>query len=112
MCAAGICPGELQHSSDSDGCHEMPMDHSGSPHKHAPGQDGCSTHHHPNTNVVKADNLLQFQLTSASYTIAADVLGASIRFMAFNANACSLGGLPPPPTLGASPHQRVSILRV
>jgi hypothetical protein len=112
MCAAGVCPNELQHSSDPDGCDQMPLDHSDGPQNHTTHHPDCATHHHPNTNIVKADNVPQFQLASAGHGTTNDALSLSGHSFASSCTAFSLSGLAPPPTLGTPLHTRVSVLRI
>lgn len=104
MCAAGICPGELQYSSDSDGCGQMPMGHANYPQKH------CSTHH-PNTTVVKTDKLPSLHLQGTGYVLASNLISQSLYENSVNSTAVSLSGLAPPPTLSAL-NLRASILRI
>ena len=112
LCAAGICPNELQHSSSSDDCDQMPMRHSDYPQKHVPENHDCSMHHHPSVNIVKADNLPQFQLASMGRINAHDLLADSTRVMALSVAAFSLSDLAPPPTLRNTLHQQTSVLRI
>jgi hypothetical protein len=112
MCAAGICPSELQHSSDPDGCDQMPMGHSDSPQNQENHHPDCSTHHHPDTDIVRAENVPQFQLASAGHRTANEALSPSARVLSANRTVFSLSGLAPPPTLGTPVHSRISVLRI
>ena len=112
MCAAGICPNELQHSASDDNCDRMPMGHSDYPQKHVPENHDCSMHRHPNVNVVKADNLPQFQLSSTGHINLSDLLVNSTHVMAFGLAAFSLSDLAPPPTLRSPLYQQISVLRI
>lgn len=112
MCAAGICPNELQHSASHDNCDQMPMGHSDYPQKHVPENHDCSMHHHPNVNVVKADNLPQFQLSSTGYINVNDLLFNSSQVMAFSLAAFSLSDPAPPPPLRSPLYQQISVLRI
>lgn len=113
MCAAGVCPSELQQSSASDYSNDMPMSHSDDcPQRRAPDNHDCSMHRHPAVNLLKADNFPRFQLTSASRITANNVLARSTQFLAFDLGALSSSGLPPPPTLGTPLDQQVPILRI
>lgn len=112
MCVAGICPNELQHSAGSDNCDQMPTGHSDFPQKHVPENHDCSMHHHPTVNIVKADNLPQFQLTNTGHINVNDLLVNSTHVMAFSLAAFSLSDLAPPPTLRSPLYQKFSVLRI
>ena len=112
MCAAGVCPNELRHSASGDACNQMPAGHSDGTQKHAPENRDCSMHHHPTANIVQADNLPQFQLTSTGHINASDLLANSAQVMAFSLAAFSLSDLAPPPTLRSPLYQHISVLRI
>jgi len=111
MCAAGICPNELQHSTSGDNCDQMPAGHPDCPQKHAPMNHDCAMHHHPTANIVKAD-LPQFQLTNAGHINVNDLLVNSIHRTAFGLTAFSLADLAPPSALRSPLYQQTSILRI
>ena len=83
------------------------MGHHGYPGDQKPD---CSAHH-PSTNLVKGDNQPQFQLAGAGY-VAANQLLESKRVLVFTLSGLSRWSLPPPPILGSSLHQKISILRI
>jgi hypothetical protein len=112
MCTAGICPSELPHSSDPDGCDSMPMGQSGSPENRGGHHPDCSTHHHCNSNMVKADNALQPRLASAGRRARNNAPSQRAHVVAFSRTAFFLCGLAPPPTLGSSLYTRISVLRI
>ena len=111
MCAAGICPTELSHSADPDGCGQMPMGHSGSRNQ-AP--DHCLMHHHPNTNVVKANTPSEFQLAAISFGIAPHAPAELPFLFALGEKflRSSRSGLAPPLLSSSSLHSRLAILRI
>ena len=112
MCAAGICPNELQHSASGGNCDQMPTGRSDYPQKQAPENHDCSMHHHPIVNVVKASNLPQFQLTSTGHINVNDLLVNSTHAMAFDLATFSLSDLVPPPTPRSPLYQQISVLRI
>jgi hypothetical protein len=112
MCAAGVCPNELQHSSEPDGCNQMLIGHSHSVQNHACGDGDCSTHHHPNTNIVRADYQPRLRLAGARHNRANNLTSQVGQIFPFNGISVSLSGLAPPPTLRTPVHSRVSVLRI
>lgn len=112
MCAAGICPNERQHSSDPDGCDQMPMGHSQAPQNHATHNHDCVTHHHPSTNIVKAGNPPDFQLARASHRGANDLLSRSAQLFTVTVTSFSPSGLAPPLRLSSPLNSRISVLRI
>jgi hypothetical protein len=112
MCAAGVCPNEPRHSEGDDNCNQMPTGHSHDPQKHAPENHDCSTHHHPTVNIVKGDNLPQFQLASAGRINPNDLLANSAQVIAFSLPAFSLSDPAPPPNLRNPLYQQISVLRI
>jgi hypothetical protein len=111
MCAAGVCPYELDHAA-SDACDQMPMGHSGCPQKRAPADQDCSLHHHPNYNMVEANGLPPVQLTSVGHLNSNDFQVNSTHLMAFGLAAFSFSDPAPPPLLRSPLHQRISVLRI
>lgn len=112
LCAAGICPNELQHSSDPDGCDQMPMGHSHSPQNHATHHHDCVMHHHPSTNIVKAGNAPDFQLARQSHRGANDLLSGSAQLFTVNPTSLSPSGLAPPLLLSSPVNSRIAVLRI
>jgi hypothetical protein len=110
MCAAGVCPNELQGSASSDNCDHMPIGHSDGPEKNAPEHHGCSMHPHPTANIVRTNNLPRLQLTSMGCINANDLLANSTQAAALAAFSSS--DLASPHILRSSLRRQISPLRI
>jgi hypothetical protein len=109
-CSFGVCPKQEQHSASHDCEHPSPH-HSGSSHHHGPEKSDCSLHHHPSVNLVKADGLVQFQLTNIRQVSDSDLL-YNLADSSHSSNASWLSDSAPPPALKDPLYQQISVLRI
>jgi hypothetical protein len=111
-CTFGICPNQERHSASHDCEHPSPH-HPGSYHHHGPEKSDCSIHHHPSVNLVKADDLRQFQLNDTGQIIINnDLLSVPSGASTDSLNASWLSDLAPPPILKDPLYQQISVLRI
>jgi hypothetical protein len=110
-CMFGVCPNQEQPSARHD-CEHASSHHSGNSHHHGPEKSDCSFHDHPSVNLIKADELIGFQLTSTGKIAHSDLLHNHLDASAGSLNASWLSDLAPPHPPKAPLYQQISVLRI